>query len=188
MTETNKGKTDKNERNQAETSSIEANRNRVKETVILGMMAAMMEVGKLALAIIPNIEVVSLMLIVFTIFYGKKIFIVTFVYALIECLVWGMGTWVIMYLYVWPILVLAVIIIKKIDPEADKMKYSILSATFGLTFGFFCSFTYVVAGGIEAGIGWWFSGIPFDLIHCAGNFFICFFLFEPLMRVMKKLV
>ena len=34
---------------------------------------------------------------------------------------------------------------------------------------------------------YWISGIPFDLMHCAGNFAIALVLFKPLRKLTEKL-
>jgi hypothetical protein len=34
----------------------------------------------------------------------------------------------------------------------------------------------------------WVSGIPFDLLHCGGNFVMALVLFRPLRRLMEKLL
>ena len=36
-------------------------------------------------------------------------------------------------------------------------------------------------------MAWWVSGIPFDLLHCAGNFVIALVLFVPLRKLMGRL-
>ena len=41
--------------------------------------------------------------------------------------------------------------------------------------------------GIGLAIGWWTSGIPYDLLHCAGNFAMALILFVPLRKLLQKL-
>lgn len=157
------------------------------EIACLGVMVALLEVSKIALAIIPNVELVSLLLIVFTCAVGRKAYLVTVGYAIIECLLWGMGTWVIMYLYVWPILVAIVRLLQKMHVES-VLAYSIASGAFGLLFGAFSSLTYVVIGGWSMGVSWWINGIPFDLIHGVSNFIICLVLFKPIRKIANKVI
>ena len=158
-----------------------------REVACLGVMVALLEVSKIALAIIPNVELVSLLLIVFTCAVGRKAYLVTIGYAMIECLLWGMGTWVIMYLYVWPILVATVRLMQKMHIES-VLAYSIASGAFGLLFGAFSSITYVVIGGWSMGVSWWINGIPFDLIHGASNFIICLVLFKSVRKIAYKVI
>ena len=43
---------------------------------------------------------------------------------------------------------------------------------FGLLFGEFFAINYDIFGGINDGIAYWISGIPFDIVHGVGNYFI----------------
>ena len=44
----------------------------VKNITYMGMALAILEVSKLALDFLPNVEVVTLLFIVYTIYFGKK--------------------------------------------------------------------------------------------------------------------
>ena len=41
--------------------------------------------------------------------------------------------------------------------------------------------------GVAYALSWWVSGVPFDAIHCAGNFGIALILFKPLRKVLERL-
>ena len=159
----------------------------VSNIATMGVMVALLEIAKIALAIIPNVELVSLLLIIFTLAIGHRAYLVTVGYAVIECLLWGMGTWVIMYLYVWPVLVAIILLLKRFDIDSI-LAYSVASGAFGLLFGAFSALTYVVIGGWSMGLSWWISGIPFDLIHGVSNFAICLVLFKPLNSVAQRVI
>lgn len=78
----------------------------IKDIVLIGMMVAMLETAKLSLAIIPNVELVSFLIIMFTLYFGRKIVYVLGAFVLIEGVMYGFGIWWIMYIYVWPLLAL----------------------------------------------------------------------------------
>lgn len=61
------------------------------------------------------------------------------------------------------------------------------AATFGLLFGLLCAPVYIFTGGLGFAISWWISGIPFDLLHCGGNFVMALVLFVPLRKLLEKL-
>ena len=46
---------------------------------------------------------------------------------------------------------------------------------------------YLFTGGLHFALSWWLSGIPFDLLHCAGNFVLAALLFVPLRKLLDKL-
>ena len=86
---------------------------KAKDIVLIGMMTATVEAAKTALAFLPNIELVSFLFIIYTIVFGKKALPAVFAFVGVECLVWGMNLWVINYLYVWPLLVVITLIMRK---------------------------------------------------------------------------
>jgi energy-coupling factor transport system substrate-specific component len=46
---------------------------------------------------------------------------------------------------------------------------------------------YAVTGGFYFAVSWWISGIPFDVLHCVGNFGIALVLVKPLRKVLDGL-
>ena len=156
----------------------------VRDIAITGMMIATIEVAKNALAFIPNVELVSLLVILFTLYFGKKILFVIPAFILLEGCIYGFGLWWIMYLYVWPLLALITYIMRK---QESVWVWAIMSGSFGLAFGALCSIPYIVLSGPKAAFAWWVSGIPFDILHFVSNFVLCLVLFNPLSKVMRKM-
>lgn len=152
---------------------------------------AVIEVCKATLTFLPNIELTTFWLIMFTLFFGKKVAFVVPVFILIEGCLYGFGSWWIMYLYTWPLLVLVTWIYRK---QESLWFWSVLSAVFGLLFGFFCSIPYYVLGAIDgglrgglyAGFSWWVAGIPWDLVHGISNFVLMVVLYKPVRVIMKR--
>lgn len=156
----------------------------VREITLFGMLAAMTFGAKLVMAALPNIEPVSLMVMIFGAVFGWKALFPVAVYVMAEILFYGLGTWNINYLYVWPLLAVLAILLRKMR---NPLGWAILSAIFGLMFGALCAPVDVVIGGFSYAISKWVSGIPFDLTHCAGNFAIALLLFVPLRNLTQKL-
>ena len=46
---------------------------------------------------------------------------------------------------------------------------------------------FFIIGGALFALNWWLSGIPFDLLHCAGNFALALVLFVPLRKLLERL-
>ena len=65
--------------------------------------------------------------------------------------------------------------------------WALLSGGFGLAFGLLCAPVDFLLGDLGFVISKWVSGIPFDLMHCAGNFAIALVLFKPLRKLTEKL-
>lgn len=166
-------------------------KNTTLDITLIGMMVAIIEVCKVAMMGIPNIELTTFWIIMFTLFFGRRIIFVIPVFILIEGCMFGFGPWWIMYLYMWPSLAFLAWYFRK---QESVWFWSILSALYGLFYGFFCAIPYVVIGaaeggirnGLYAGFTWWVAGIPYDLAHCCGNFVLMLILYHPVRTVMKK--
>jgi energy-coupling factor transport system substrate-specific component len=63
--------------------------------------------------------------------------------------------------------------------------WAILSGAYGLSFGTLCSVPYLFIGGIPMAVSKIISGIPFDVVHCIGNYVIALVLFKPLYRFLE---
>lgn len=156
-----------------------------KELVIMAALTAVLFAGQVAMAFLPNIEITTLLVIVYTQIYRRKVFFIIYAFAFLEGLFYGFGVWWVSYLYIWSLL--AVITLVFAHYQAITF-WSIVSGFFGLSFGALCSIPYVISGGWAAGFGYWIAGIPYDVVHCAGNVVLCAVLYKPLLLLMRKLV
>lgn len=162
------------------------------DITLMGMMVAVMEVSKLALSFLPNIELVSFWIILFTLFFGWRVLLAIPAFVLVEGLLYGINLWWISYLYAWPLLALAAWLFRR---QESVLFWSILSGSFGLLFGMLFAIPYVVIGaagnglqsGLYAGFTWWVAGIPYDIAHAAGNFVLMLVLYKPVREAMKRL-
>lgn len=160
-------------------------RMKTKDIVICGLFAAILFVVQVALAFLPNIELVSLLVLIYTLVLGRKTLVIICTFAILEGIFYGFGIWWVMYLYVWTILYAVVRMMRK---NKNIILWAAVNGIFGLLFGALCALPYAAAGGIGAGIAWWVSGIPFDILHGIGNFVVVILLFKPVHYVVKRLV
>ena len=156
----------------------------VRDITIMALMVAIIEVSKVALAQVPNVELTSFWIIMFTLYFGPRIFYVIPVFILIEGLMYGFGLWWIMYLYAWPMLAIVVLLLRKMNTAWD---WSFVSGLFGLLFGFLCAIPYIFTSGFAGAVAWWIAGIPWDLVHGIANFIIMLVLYKPIKLVMAKM-
>ena len=148
------------------------------------MLGALTFGAKFAMSWLPNIEPTSLMVMVFAVTMGVKALYPISVYVVLEILVYGLGDWTIMYLYVWFVLWLAAWLMRFAQ---SPVAWAILSGMFGLFFGALCSVVYLFMGGWSFAVAKWISGLGYDLAHCAGNFVIALALFVPMRKLLTKL-
>ena len=165
------------------------NKNIARDITVTAVMAVLLEISKLALSWVANVELVSFFVIMFTLFLGKKVFAALPVFILVEGLIYGFGIWWIMYVYVWPALAVAVCLLKKYD---SRFFWTVFSCIFGLSFGALCSVPYIFVGsaggsiinGLKTAVMWWIAGIPFDIVHAVANAAIMFLLYKPVKNVL----
>lgn len=146
----------------------------------LGMMVAALEAGKLALSALPNVEIVTFLIIMFATAYGLKSVIAVLVFVCVECLLWPINLWTVMYLYIWPLLAVLAYLCRRQD---TVWFWSIFSALYGFCFGALCTIVYIFTGGIHTAVVWWLAGIPFDLVHGFSNCAIMLILYRPIRKV-----
>ena len=156
----------------------------VRELVLFSLLGALTFAAKYVMSALPNVEPVSLMVMLFAVVFGKKCLYPIYLYVMLEILVYGFGDWNVMYLYIWPLLWLVAWLLRSMQ---SPLCWAMLSATFGLLFGALCSPVYYFMGGWEMVAAKWVSGLSFDLMHCAGNFVIALALFAPLRTLLTRL-
>ena len=156
----------------------------LRELIELALMGAFMFGTQVAMATFPNVNVVSVLIILTVIIYGVKAFYAVAVFVLLEGLFYGFGLWFINYLYVWDVLLLAALIFRK---NESRLIWAAIAGLFGLSFGLLCAFPYFFIGGFPMALSYWVSGIPFDLAHCASNFVLTLLLIGPLRKLVQKL-
>lgn len=157
---------------------------KVRELVLYALLGTVMYAGKMALAGLPNIEPVSLLVIVYTLVFGRKALWPIYVYVGLEFVTWGLSAWSLNYLYVWLILYGLTRLMRKME---HPFQWAVLAGGFGLCFGLLCAPVYCFIGGWGYAVSWWVSGIPYDLLHCAGNFAMTLLLYKPCLRILKEL-
>lgn len=163
------------------------------DIALIGLMIALIEVCKVALSFLPNIELTSFFVIIFTLYFGRKILFVIPGFILVEGIMYGFGLWWLMYVYIWPLLALIAFFFKK---RKSVFFWASLSGIFGLSFGFLCSFPYffigLLSGGLRNGfitmLTWWGAGITWDIVHGIGNFVVMLVLFKPITKVLDRFI
>lgn len=77
---------------------------KAREIAFGALMAAMMFAVQVGLSFLPNIELVSILVIVSTVAFGRITLMSIYAFVLVEGLCYGFGIWWMNYCYVWLIL------------------------------------------------------------------------------------
>ncbi len=162
----------------------------IKELAIFSVLGAIMYCSKFLMEVLPNIHLLGMFIMTFTVVFRKKALIPIYVYVFLDGLFGGFSLWWIPYLYIWTILWgVTMLLPKKMPDKLCYIVYPIVCCLHGLAFGalyapaqaimFNMNFQQIVA--------WIIAGFPFDLIHGISNLFMGI-LIVPLSKLMKKLV
>lgn len=149
----------------------------------MGTMLAVIETAKFSLSFIAGVELVTLLFIIYTLFFEKKMIYFLPAYLLTEGIINGFGIWWFMYVYIWAILVFVTYLFRK---NKSVWFWSLLSGVFGVLFGLLCCPIYIITNGLQTAITWWIVGIPTDIVHGISNFIICMILFIPLKKILNR--
>ena len=156
----------------------------IREIVLFGVLGALTFALQVVMGPLPNIEPVSLLVMLFMVIFGWKGLFPVYIFVAMEILFYGLGVWNAYYLYVWLVLAMAAMAMRSMT---HPLGWAILSAAFGLLFGALCGIADVFIGGFGYAVTKWIAGISFDLLHCGGNFVIALVLFVPLRKLLEKL-
>ena len=159
-------------------------RTNLRELILYGLLGALLFGVQVALAALPNIELVSTLIIVYTLVLGLKALYPVCVFVTAEILLYGLGLWTVDYLYIWAILVFAVHFLNRFHPH--KYLWAAVSAAYGLFFGALCALPTLLIAGPVAAFAYWISGLPFDFLHFAGNAVLSLLLISPLCALLRQ--
>ena len=104
-----------------------------RSIALVGIMAATLECGKLALSFLPNIEVVTILCALYGYVFGIYGIIATAVFVCIEPLIYGFGSWIITYFIYWPLVAFVFMLLRK---KGGKSRLWLTVIAVALTVGF----------------------------------------------------
>ncbi len=155
--------------------------------VKVAVMSALLTALKFALSFIPNVEVVTLLIMVYAAVFGAAYALpAVLVFCAVEVAVYGAGSWVVLYFLYWPLLavVSCLIFARRRSVIAAVLTAAVMSVLFGVLSAC-CDTLFVAAGfsGLDLAAYWtayYVRGLYFDLVHIASNFIVVAVLFVPL--------
>lgn len=161
----------------------------LRHMVIFAMLGAVMFATTYVMKILPNIHLLGMFIMVFTLVYRQRALIPLYVYVFLEGLFGGFALWWVPYLYVWTVLWgVTMLLPRRMPPKLQVPIYMLVCALHGLCFGLLYAPAQVVLFGLPLRSlpAWILSGLPFDLLHAVGNF-AAGALIVPLSRLLQKL-
>ncbi|MBE5881608.1 MAG: hypothetical protein E7289_04830 [Lachnospiraceae bacterium] len=157
----------------------------IKEMTLFGMLGAVMYCSKIFMEFLPNVHLLGVFTIAFTIVYRKKALYPIYVYAMLNGLLAGFNMWWIPYLYLWTVLWGVVMLLPKNTP---KFVYILVCGAHGFLYGTLYAPAQAVMFGLDfkGMVAWIIAGLPYDCIHGVSNLCVGV-LIAPTVVLLKKL-
>lgn len=153
------------------------------------MLGTLMFCLKFAMEVLPNIHLVGVLTIVYTIVLRSKALIPLYLYVMLDGLFGGFSPWWYPYLYIWTILwAVTMFLPQKMSVKTACIVYPAVCALHGIAFGVLYSPAYAIIYDLnfEETINWVIAGLGFDITHFIGNL-LAGILILPLAQLLKKL-
>ena len=161
----------------------------VKELTVFSMLGALMYASKMLMEFAPNVHLLGVFTISYTIVYRKKALYPIYVYVLLNGLFAGFSAWWVPYLYLWTILwAVAMLLPQKMPAKISPLVYMVVNACHGFLFGTLYAPAQAIMFGLsfQGMLAWIVAGLPWDFVHGVSNFF-CGILIVPIITILRKL-
>lgn len=154
-----------------------------KRLTRIALGALLLFVSQVGLSAIPNVEVVTLLILIYAMLWDGDAIWMALIFTLLEGAYWGFGVWWFTYLFLWPgFAIVSKLILRNLD---NWFLSSVFMGAFGLVFGAIFAIPYLFYDPMYA-LNYWIVGIPFDLIHGVGNFAVGMVAGPPIYKMLLK--
>lgn len=161
----------------------------VRELTVFSMLGAIMFITKVIMELLPNIHLVGMLTMTYTLVYRKKALIPLYIFVLVNGLFAGFSSWWVPYLYIWTVLWGVTMLLPENMPvKKARIVYPVVCCFHGLAYGTLYAPVQALFWGMnfKATLAWIAAGLPFDAMHAAGNL-VTGFLIIPLSGLLRRL-
>lgn len=158
-----------------------------REITVFAMLGAIMYVSKMIMEFAPNVHLLGVFTIAFTVVYRKKALYPIYIYVFWNGISYGFATWWIPYLYVWTVLWAVVMLLPKEMPKrVQPIVYMLVCAAHGFLFGTLYAPAQAILFRLnfQKMVAWIIAGLPWDFMHGISNFF-CGILIVPVISALR---
>ncbi len=145
----------------------------LRELCVFSMLGALMFCSKIIMEVLPNIHILGMLTMVYTLAFRKKALFPLYIYIFINGLYAGFATWWVPYLYIWTVLWGVTMLLPKKMPRAVSLViYPAVCALHGALFGVLYAPAQALLFGLDfqGMLAWIAAGFVFDITHAIGNF------------------
>lgn len=159
------------------------------ELAIFSMLGTVMFCSKVLLEVIPNVHLLGMFTMAYTLVYRKRALIPIYIYVFLNGIYAGFSPWWLPYTYIWTILWgVTMLLPKNLSPKWAGVVYPVVCALHGFLFGTLYAPAQALMYGLDLQqtIAWIIAGLPWDAVQGVGNF-AAGFLILPLIKLLRKL-
>lgn len=158
--------------------------------VVLAMLGDIMFISDILMEFLPNVHIVGVLTVVYTIVYRWKALIPIYIYVFLNGLFSGGGIWWLGYLYIWAFLWGAVMLVpRRLPLKLRTVLYVAICTLHGLSFGVLYAPVQMIYNSDPNYILAWISigFVTADIYHGIGNCIFGVLLIRPLSELLIRL-
>lgn len=159
----------------------------IREITIFAMLGALMYVSKVVMEFLPNVHLLGVFTIAYTVVYRKKALYPIYIFIILLGMFNGFSTWWIPYLYLWTVLWGVVMLLPKNMPQKlQPLIFMLVNAAHGFLYGTLYAPAQAIMFGLnfEKTVAWIVAGLPWDAVHGVSNF-VCGLLIVPIVTILR---
>ena len=157
---------------------------------VFPMLGAIMFCSKIIMEPFPNIHLLGMLTVTFTVVFRVKALIPIYIYVLLNGVYAGFSLWWIPYTYIWTVLwAIAMLVPKNIPDKWAAIVYPIICSLHGFAFGalYAPAQALIVGFSFDQTVAWIAAGLAYDIIHGVSNFALGL-LILPLSKLLRRLM
>lgn len=157
--------------------------------IVFALLGTVMFCSKIIMEVLPNIHLLGMLTMTYTVVFGKRALIPIYIYVLLNGLYGGFNLWWVPYLYIWTILWAITMPLRGMSRKLSCVVYPVVCFLHGILFGVLYAPAQAIMFGMDFKmmVAWILSGLPFDVIHGISNLFVGM-LVVPMSELILRLV
>lgn len=161
----------------------------VYELVLLPVLGVLMYLSKMLMEFLPNIHLLGMFIVVFTLVFRVKALIPIYIYVLLVGIYMGFSPWWVPNLYTWTVLwAVTMLLPRRMPPRVAYVVYTAVCALHGFAYGtlYAPAQAWLFGLNFRGMIAWIVAGFPFDVVHGVGNL-LTGLLIVPFVALLRRL-
>lgn len=157
---------------------------------MFAMLGVIMFISDIMMEFLPNIHIVGVLTVVYTIVFRWYALVPIYIYVLLNGIFSGFGVWWLAYLYIWTILWgMAMLVPRRFGKKLKTTLYVAVCALHGFAFGLlYLPVQAIYNSSPKYLMAWWSIGfVSADIYHGIGNLIFGVLLIYPLSELILRL-